>query len=353
MVESKSYASEISLFSMREGLNTLGKFKIRLEQMERVVNTLELDQGALLSLNDFRKALPGVLKLQQPITTLSKKVQNALAKSEKLAKTLEELKDNMKEFHTRIYNNLFNEENTRVKRVDEIRTEIKGANTNVEDMGTKMERSIREVEFNVMEELKKLHNDFLKEAERTKDEIMRKLYESDRKLQKRKLKVKEDQIEEPPEEDLSSVDVNKMVSNEVSSSINQLLEEFSDSFLIPVEKLLYTDGYKSLELIQLEENTKQETIRQNITAIEKDLQSLIHDRSKDSNVTWDMLKNKVDEIKNEVIVNKKIRGDALELHESTTEKTKLINDLKEMNGYFLNKLSNLQKRIIAYSNLSL
>jgi hypothetical protein len=350
MVESKKFASEISLFSMREGLNTLGKLKTRLEEMERVVNTLELDQDALLALNDFRKALPSVLKLQQPINTLSKKVQNALTKNKKLTKTLEELKGNMKDFHTRVYNNLFNEENTRVKRMREIMSEVQGATGNVEDMQTKLEGSIREVEFDVMEELKKLHNDFLKEAEKTKDEIMRKLFESDKELQKKKLKVKEVPVEKP-EEDLSPVSVNKMVNNEVSNCISQLLEDFSDSLPIPINNLLHTEEYKSLELILIEENNKQETIRNNIKDIEKDLQSLIHNHSKENigGVTWDSLKSKVDEVKNEVTVNAKLRNDALELCESTTEKA--INNLKEMDTYFLNKLSNLQKRINAYSSL--
>eukprot|EP00826_Nyctotherus_ovalis_P047288 TRINITY_DN5421_c0_g2_i7.p1 TRINITY_DN5421_c0_g2~~TRINITY_DN5421_c0_g2_i7.p1 ORF type:complete len:357 (+),score=113.76 TRINITY_DN5421_c0_g2_i7:122-1192(+) len=347
--EPKKYASEISLFSMREGLNPLGKFKTRLEEMERVVNILESDQDALLALNDFRGALPSLLKLQQPINTLSKKIQSAFAKDEKITKTLEELKDSMKEFHTRTYNKLFNEDNAKTKRVGEIMGDIHAASENVEDMQIKLEGSIREVEYTVTEELKKLQSDFLKEAEKTKEEAMKQLYEADKALQKKKHRLKEEPVQEP-EEDLSPVNVDRIVSNEVSACIEKMLEEFSDSIPVGAEDLLLAKReYRSLELIQLEENEKQEIIKHKVITVEKNLQDLLQRNIKETesrNVIFDDLKSRATELQEEVNANAKARTAILEYHAAES----LLSKLKETDTHLKNVITRLQRRINAYSD---
>ncbi len=282
-----------TLADMKEDLTPLGKIRSRISRLEQSVNASEFEYDSLGVLQSVKDSVPALIKLQQPIVELFKKIQGAFCRAEDMKKALSELKSRMKDFHTEIAKSGSQNGEVHTRQTSETLAECSKIKESIAKLENTLSAAVKTAEEKAKDELQKLLAEVLQIVDSNKDKAMHAIYEKDKafwgemeKLRAELEAAKARVNEKRPKETTAGIEkLEQLVKMEVVAEFEKLLEDFADklsvkSLLVPplsgAEKSPKAPAaQKSLEAIQAECDKFTNNVTQEINSIRKHFEEFL------------------------------------------------------------------------------
>jgi len=282
-----------NLNSMKEDCSPLGKIRSRLTKFEKDINDLEFQQDSLQILLSIKDSVPSLLKLQQPVIDLHKKITNSLLKCEETNKKLNDLKENLKNFHLNLSKEINEENNVRNEKNKENISECEKMEIKLQEIDKSLSEKLMKTKQEILNEVSKLLIESEKYMDDLKKEIMLNLFEKDRNFNKNidEIKSQFDTIKSKinlskpkiSEDNPENEKIEKLIVEEVLLKYRTLLEQELNQFLNkPIEprewllpKTEKSEKMKNCEEIMIEYEKVKENMEKIIENMKEKIEEII------------------------------------------------------------------------------